>query len=93
MATKGKMASRTIQMPASAKVNGQSIKAMYRVSEITNRTNKNLWVVFEAGNESNGLVFSMVFDRNTVRNAMSKIVGTNIQNIRSQRVSTFRKNA
>ena len=93
MATKSKMASKTIQMPATAKVNGQSVKAMYRVSEITNRTNKNLWVVFEAGNVSNGLVFSMVYDRNTVRNVMSKIVGTNIQNIRSQRVSTFRKNA
>lgn len=93
MATKSKMASKTIQMPATAKVNGQNIKAMYRVSEITNRTNKNLWVVFESGNVSNGLLFSMTLTRDQVRNAMSKIVGTSIHNIRSQRVSTFRKNA
>jgi hypothetical protein len=93
MATNGKTTTKTIQIPATARVNGQNIKAMYRVSEITNRTNKNLWVVYEAGNESNGLLFSMVHNRDTVRNAMSKIVGTNIQNIRSRRVSTFRRNA
>jgi len=76
----------------SAVVKGATIKAMYTVSQITNRTNKNLWVAFPAGQTSNGLVFSMSFTRDEVRNAMSKIVGTNISNIRSQRVSTFRKN-
>jgi len=74
-----------------ATVKGQKIKAMYNVNDITNRTNKNLWVAFEAGKESEGLVFSMVLDRNTVRNTMSKITGTNINNIRSKRVSNWRK--
>ena len=77
----------------SAKVKGQTIKAMYKVSEITNRTNKNLWVAFVAGQESTGMVFSMVWSRDQVRNIMSKITGTSIQSIRSQRVSNFRKNA
>lgn len=94
MATKGTKASRTlIQMPAIAKVNGRNMKAMYRSSEITNRTNKNLWVVFESDNISNGLVFSMVYTRDEVRNAMSKITGRRIQDIRSRRVSTFRTNS
>jgi len=90
MATKSKTAS---TMPTSVKVSGQTMKPMYKVSEITNRTNKNLWVVFEAGKPDAGLVFSMTYTRDNVRSAMSKLVGTSIQNIRSQRVSTFRKNA
>lgn len=77
----------------SAKVKGQTIKAMYKVSEITNRTNKNLWVAFVAGQESKGFVFSMVWTRDQVRSAMRHITGSPIQSIRSQRISNFRKNA
>ena len=79
-------------MPASVKVNGRSIKPMYRTSELTNRTNKNLWVTFVAGQPTNGLVFSMSLTRDEARNAASKMFGTPIQSIRSQRVSTNRKN-
>lgn len=79
-------------MPASVKVNGRSIKPMYRTNELTNRTNKNLWVTFVAGQPTNGLVFSMSLTRDEARSASSRMFGTTIQNIRSQRVSNYRKN-
>lgn len=79
-------------MPTSVKVNGRSIKPMYRTSELTNRTNKNLWVTFVAGQPTNGLVFSMSLTRDEARSASSRMFGTSIQNIRSQRVSNYRKN-
>lgn len=83
----------TSTMPTSVKVNGRSIKPMYRTSEITNRTNKNLWVTFVAGSPSNGLVYSMTLTRDEARNAASRMFGQPIQSIRSQRVSNYRKNA
>lgn len=79
-------------MPASVTVNGRSIKPMYRTNELTNRTNKNLWVTFVAGQPTNGLVFSMSLTRDEARSATSRMFGTSIQNIRSQRVFNYRKN-
>lgn len=83
----------TSSMPTSVKVKGRTIKPMYRTSEITNRTNKKLWVTFMAGSTTNGLVYSMTLTRDEARNAASKMFGTSITNIRSQRVSTYRKNS
>lgn len=71
-------------------VNGMKMKPMYQVSEITNRTNKNLWVVFPVNNPNMGVVYSMTFTRDQVRCAGRKLFGTDISNIRSQRVSTYR---
>lgn len=85
------MARKTIT-PDSVMVKGIKMKPMYNVNEITNRTNKNLWVVFPEGQESNGIVYSMVFSRDQVRCAGRKMFNTNMANIRSQRVSTYRKN-
>lgn len=80
-------------MPTSVKIKGRTVKAMYKTSEITNRTNGNLWVTFEAGSPKRGLVYSMTLTRDEARNASSKMLGTSIQNIRSQRVKTYRKNS
>lgn len=93
MTSKSKTASKAsnASMPTSTKVKGQTMKAMYRSSEITSRTNGNLWVVFESGKPTSGLVFSMVYTRDEVRNAMRKLTGTSISNIRSQRVRNYRK--
>jgi hypothetical protein len=88
----GNVKIRTVSTIDATTVKGIKMKSMYNVSEITNRTNKNLWVVFQAGHENSGLVFSMVYSRDQVRNAFSKIVGTNISNIRSRRIKNFRKN-
>jgi hypothetical protein len=81
----------TATMPVSVKVKGKTIKPMYVTSEITNRTNKNLWVTFVAGSPSNGLVYSMSLTRDEAKSAAYKMFGTSISNIRSQRVGTYRK--
>jgi hypothetical protein len=80
-------------MPTSVTVKGKTIKPSYNVSEITSRTNGNLWVTFVAGQPKSGLVFSMVLTRDEARNAASKMFGTSITSVRSQRVSTYRKNS
>lgn len=72
-------------------VKGKTMRPMYKVSEITNRTNKNLWVVFETNKSSKGLVFSGTYTRDQIRCAMAKITGAAFTDIRSQRVSTYRK--
>lgn len=74
----------------SAVVKGKNIKVMYNTSEITNRTNGNLWVTFVKNEPANGIVLSMVLSRDSARNATSKMFNTNITNIRSMRVSTYR---
>lgn len=71
-------------------VKGQKMKPMYHTSEITNRTNKNLWVVYPTNSDS-GYVYSMSYTRDEVRNAGRSVFGTNIQNVRSCRVDTWRK--
>lgn len=76
----------------SAVVKGKNIKVMYNTSEITNRTNGNLWVTFVKNEPATGIVLSMVLSRDEAKNATAKMFGTNITNIRSQRVKTFRKN-
>ena len=80
-------------MPTSVKIKGRTVKPMYNTSEITTRTNGNLWVTFESGTPKKGLVYSSTLSRDEARNAASKMYGTSIQNIRSQRVKTFRKNS
>lgn len=74
----------------SVKVKGKLIKPLYTASEITSRTNGNLWTVFEANNTNKAIVYSMTLTRDEVRNAASKYFGTNITNIRSKRVKRFR---
>lgn len=73
-------------------VKGTKMKPKYKVSEITNRTNKNLWVVFPANKSKKGIVYASTYSRDYVRNAASKVFNTSISDIRSQRVSNFRKN-
>lgn len=73
-------------------VKGQTMKTMYNTSEITNRTNKNLWVVYPSSNPSQGVVYSMVYSRDEVRNAGRSVFNAPIQEMRSCRVSTWRKN-
>jgi len=80
-------------MPTSVKIKGRTVKAMYNASEITTRTNGNLWVTFESGTPTKGLVYTGTLSRDQARSAASRMLGTNIQNIRSQRVKTFRKKA
>lgn len=86
------MAKRKMTSPEAVTVKGQRMKPMYVRNEITNRTNKNLWVTFEKSNPTNALVYSMRYDRDEVRNAARKVFGTDIANVRSQRVGNYRKN-
>lgn len=72
-------------------VKGKVMKTMYNVNEITNRTNKNLWVVYPSNDISAGVVYSMVYSRDEVRNAGRTVFNAPIQDIRSCRVSTWRK--
>lgn len=85
------MKAQTLKSKA-VKVKGTNMKPMYHTTEITNRTNNNLWVVFEKSNPTSGIVYSMKFDRDEVRSAGRKVFATDISNIRSQRVSNYRKN-
>ena len=90
---KAKAKAKTVTMPTSVKIKGRTVKPMYNTSEITNRTNANLWVTFVSGAPTKGLVYSSTLSRDEARNASSRMFGTSIQNIRSQRVKTFRKNS
>jgi hypothetical protein len=90
--TASKATSKTVKVKGTSKtvkVKGTPIKVMYKSNDITNRTNKKLWVVFEAGKETNGVVLSMVHSRDTVRNAGSKLFNTNITNVRAKRVKNY----
>lgn len=67
----------------------KAIKPLYPVSRLTKNSAKNLWVVFEQGNRSNGIVYSSVMSRDNVRVAYSKMNNVHFNDTRSQRVSTF----
>lgn len=73
-------------------VKGQTMKTMYNTSEITGRTNKNLWVVYSSSNPSKGVLYSSVYSRDEVRNAGRSVFNASMQNMRSCRVATWRKN-
>lgn len=73
-----------------AVVKGRKVKVMYRTSEITNRTNKDLWITYPAGRVSEGIVLSSSLTRDEARNAARLMFGQPIQTIRSQRVKTYR---
>lgn len=73
------------------KVATKTVKSLYPVSSLTKNSKSNLWVAFPAGNTSRGLVFSSLLTRDAVRNATAKAFGTQMSNIRSRRVKSFRK--
>ncbi len=50
-----------------------------------------MWVTFRAGRMSDGYVYSSTLTRDEVRNATAKQLGVAIQDIRSRRVSNYRK--
>lgn len=83
----------TKQNKMTVSVKGKNMRPMYEVKDITNRTNKNLWVVYPTGQESKGIVYSMVYSRDEVRSAGRLAFNQPIQNIRSRRVGTWRSNS
>ena len=86
--TKNNMANTSKTARKTAKI----VKPLYAVSALTKNSSANLWVVFPAGSTSRGLVYSSTLSRDTVRNAARKAWGiTDISNVRSRRVKSYRK--
>lgn len=86
--SKSKTGTKTAKTVKSSK---KEVSALYPVSKLTKNSSKNLWVTFVAGKPSKGLVFSSVLSRDTVRNTAAKKLGTQMSDIRSRRVASYRR--
>lgn len=69
----------------------KSIKPLYTSNKLTKNSKPEMWVTFRAGRMSDGYVYSSTLTRDEVRNATAKQLGVAIQDIRSRRVSNYRK--
>ena len=68
----------------------QTIVPMYKASQLTKNSSKDLWVAFPAGSTpKNGLVYGSKLTRDRVRSLASKEFNVRIQEIRSRRVKNM----
>lgn len=69
----------------------KTVKPLYAATALTKNSSAKLWVVFPKDKTSRGLVYSSTLSRDNVRTYAYKALGVEFNDVRSRRVSSFRK--